>query len=438
MSSVASRAGAGALGCGLALAVATAPAAQAASARAVDEDCTTVQAGDTPESRSASLPLTEMDVPDAQALLARRGTTAGRGVTVAVLDSGVSPAADVSVLNRVSFAGSGDPIYYHGTAVAGLIAGRPRRGGAAVGIAPGARILDVRVYDTEAPDTTSGEIGVQADRVLAALDALAKLPPGKVDIVNISLEFGPSDGIQRRVNELWRRGVIVVASTGNRPRDPTEPFSDYSLDGADDPEQLLGAEDAARDVFPAGYDHVVGVNATAEGYASVDGSTTAVDASEFVLLSSATDVAAPTAGAVTYSFTGGTCTLAEPATSWSTAEVSGVLALLKSAYRQDTAAQLVARLEGTADGRADRPDRLTGAGVVQPYEALTRPLQLDQRGRPIAAKAADAPVPRAQAPVEQPDLLRSTRRDAVWWGLVGGGALLLALVLRPVLARRRR
>jgi membrane-anchored mycosin MYCP len=44
---------------------------------------------------------------------------------------------------------------------------------------------------------------------------------------------------------------------------------------------------------------------------------------------------------------------------------------------------------------------------------------------------------RATAPVPSDDLLAGTRDDAVWWGLVGGGVLLLALILRPMLARRR-
>ena len=38
----------------------------------------------------------------------------------------------------------------------------------------------------------------------------------------------------------------------------------------------------------------------------------------------------------------------------------------------------------------------------------------------------------------QPDVLAATRRHAVWWGLLGGGALLVAVVLRPVLSRRSR
>ena len=39
-----------------------------------------------------------------------------------------------------------DLLDYHGTAVAGLIAGKPR-GDLLTGVAPGAQIVDVRVYD---------------------------------------------------------------------------------------------------------------------------------------------------------------------------------------------------------------------------------------------------------------------------------------------------
>ena len=114
------------------------------------------------------------------------------------------------------------------------------------------------------------------------------------------------------------------------------------------------------------------------------------------------------------------------------ADADIVLVTVKS---DDTPAMAVSRLLLTADGRADMPDRLAGAGDVQVYDALTRPLALDESG----AAEQTAPEPDTQvyaAPEPEPDVLASTRHDAVWWGLLGGGALLLALVLRPVLARR--
>ena len=93
------------------------------------------------------------------------------------------------------------------------------------------------------------------------------------------------------------------------------------------------------------------------------------------------------------------------------------------------------RLLLSADGRADIPNRLSGAGDVQPLDALTRPLAMDEQG--VAEETAPEPDRQVYAaPEPEPDVLADTRRDAVWWGLLGGGALLLALVLRPVLARR--
>ena len=83
------------------------------------------------------------------------------------------------------------------------------------------------------------------------------------------------------------------------------------------------------------------------------------------------------------------------------------------------------------------PNTRVGRGVVQPYEALTRPLSPDRRGNlPFGVPAEQEAVP-AQLPEAAPDVLASTRDNAVWWGLLGGGALVVLALLRPVLARRR-
>jgi membrane-anchored mycosin MYCP len=249
-----------------------------------------------------------------------------------------------------------------------------------------------------------------------------------VRVVNISLNVAPDEALAQRVRQLWDAGVVTVASTGNRPRnDPGDTGSALV------PDEQFGefrpGEDARDVVHPAAYDPVLGVNASMAG-------TGGADPHEYVLESSATDLAAPTAGAVSYTVNGGTCLLSTPATSWAAAQVSGLLALLFARFPDDTAAMAVTRLLVTADGRPDITDRLSGAGDVQAYDALTRPLALDESG------AAEETSPERDtqvyaAPPPEPDVLASTRRDAVWWGLLGGGALLLALVLRPVLARRR-
>lgn len=346
-------------------------------------------------------PLTQIGVPEAQQWLRQHGTQPGAGVTVAVVDSGVAGGVTLAPGGA-----SGPPSYFHGTAVAGIIAG-------AAGIAPAAKVLDLRVYT--GGDTTGGTAQVSAAGVRGAFDQLVAHPEWGVSIVNASLEIGDDPGLAADVATLTKRGVIVVASTGNR------------LQASGVPSTYIGGEDFAKRYFPAGYAGVVGVSAVAAP---------GQDTASAVVANSATDVSAPTDGLQTVSLTGSPCLVSGVATSWATAEVSGVLALLRSAYPHASAAELIARLEDTASGRADVRTAFAGAGTVQAYEALTRPLTIGPTGRQ-STEAVPAPDDRASVPPPQPDVLAGTRHLSVWWGLLGGGVLLLALVLRPVLTRRR-
>jgi membrane-anchored mycosin MYCP len=219
-------------------------------------------------------------------------------------------------------------------------------------------------------------------------------------------------------------GVVVVAPTGNRGSElPAGLPTSFS-------EGHQAGEDAAPFIHPADYDDVLGVNATAAGAGDSDPTT-------YVMESSATDVAAPTAGAVSYSLRGESCLLTTPATSYAAAEVSGVLALLQSAYDEPIQASIT-RLLASANGRPDIPNTLVGAGEVRALAALTRPMELDASGADAGAGSVVHQPQVLELPEEPDDVLASTRERAVWWGLAGGGALLLALVLRPMLARRRR
>jgi serine protease AprX len=149
-----------------------------------------------------------------------QGTT-GRGVTVAVLDSGVAADPDlVSPANRilasVNFADQrvvADP-GGHGTHVAGIIAGNgTRSAGEFVGVAPEANIVDVRVLSS----TGSGRIS----SVVRGVEwVLAHRATYNIRVMNLS--FGAptptsyrTDPMSAAVEIAWRRGLVVVAAAGN-------------------------------------------------------------------------------------------------------------------------------------------------------------------------------------------------------------------------------
>jgi membrane-anchored mycosin MYCP len=137
---------------------------------------------------------------------------------------------------------------------------------------------------------------------------------------------------------------------------------------------------------------------------------------------------------------GGTCVLTDPATSWAAAEVGGIAALLVQRYPADSPQQIAARLTATASGTTaeegeSATSRYFGAGVVQPVDALTRPLTPD--GQAFGdLRAQPEQTPPVRPPVSSSDALHDTRRLAIWAGLVGGAAIVCASILRPLLSRR--
>ena len=168
---------------------------------------------------------------------------AGAGVRVALVDSGVSDTAALSRATGrlvdaadtsgfpdagVQTGGRYDDGYGHGTFMAGLIAGGPLSGpgedaSPALGVAPGATVLDVRVAG---PDGTTS-----LSRVLAGLDWVAQ-HADQVDVVNLSLSHARpftsygADPLTDAVDALRARGLVVVASAGNEPGEVGDPGQD--------------------------------------------------------------------------------------------------------------------------------------------------------------------------------------------------------------------
>ena len=139
----------------------------------------------------------------------------GRGVGVALLDSGVSAHAALrgqvtAAFNFTGPAGRGEDGYGHGTHVAGIIAGR---GEGFSGVAPGASLVSLKVLDDNGAGRTSD--------VIAALDwAVEHKAEYRLRVVNLSLghpvfDSYVDDPLCQAVERAVRAGLVVVASAGN-------------------------------------------------------------------------------------------------------------------------------------------------------------------------------------------------------------------------------
>ena len=165
-----------------------------------------------------------VQAPEAWANVAADGAPGGAGVIVAVLDTGVAYA------NRGRFRRSPDFNSYqfvrgydfvdkdpypndrngHGTFVAATIAEATNNHYGLTGLAYGARIMPVRVLDSEG----EGEASTIAEGVRYAARHGAQ-------VINLSLEFSPgvtASDIPELISAIHyadRRGVLVVAAAGN-------------------------------------------------------------------------------------------------------------------------------------------------------------------------------------------------------------------------------
>ncbi len=143
----------------------------------------------------------------------------GKGVTVAVVDSGIFKTKDLEkrVRSNVNFNAAyhdGADRYGHGTFVAGIIAGNgSSSGNKYIGVAPRADVLNVRVSDDHG-------ISTESDVVYAlgwVLDNKAKY---NIRVVNLSLNSSTAQSyhtspLDAACEILWFNSIVVVVSAGN-------------------------------------------------------------------------------------------------------------------------------------------------------------------------------------------------------------------------------
>jgi subtilisin family serine protease len=181
-------------------------------------------------------------------------------VIVAVIDTGV----DLSHPDLISSSIAGNPGYDfisndsipqddngHGTNVAGIIAAKANNVSSGYsGVAPGTKILPVKVLDSQGSGSTA--------TVVAGINYAVSQ---HVNIINLSLgTSGDSQALHDAIKSAEKAGILVVAAAGNEGNNligsDAGNIVDYDSNGARFPGRT-----ATLTIYPALYDEVISVGA---------------------------------------------------------------------------------------------------------------------------------------------------------------------------------
>ncbi|UTR78701.1 S8 family serine peptidase [Streptomyces cavourensis] len=306
--------------------------------------------------------------------------TTGEGVQLAVIDTGVNPKTPSlrgQVLKGLDATGvegdENDDYSGHGTTMAELIAGTGK-GGGIKGLAPGAKIIPMRIGTSEFQKKHSSNVHDWADAIMAAADSDAKI---------ISMSFGsPYSTPKERdaVKYAQAKGKLFFAAVGN------------------------DAQGRNRDEYPASYPQAVGVSS-----ADKNGKV-----SEYSQNGNSVDVAAPGNEIPRWcdnsfqSYCDG-----DGGTSAATAIASASAALVWSANPDWTANQVLNVLFDTAGRDWKKGDRSAylGHGLIRPAMNILKgkgdpgdpdisPLTNERTNGSPASPSPSAPAPASDQPAQ--------------------------------------
>lgn len=273
-----------------------------------------------------STTYTNWGVSDINASAAWQAGLTGKGVKIAIIDTGAGSHSDLAIAGGTNvISGSGTTSYTddngHGTHVAGIIAGQGLNGGV-TGVAPGASIYAVKALNSSGSGYTSD--------IISGIDWAIN---NGMNIITMSLGSSTSvTALQDAVNTAYNDGLLIVAAAGN--------------DGN-------SAGTGTNIEYPANYTSVIAV-------AAVDSTNTRA---YFSSTGSKLEVSAPGVNIISTYLNNGYAQMS--GTSMAAPFVAGDLALLKQKYPTYTNVQLRALLDSTVtDLGVTGRDTLYGYGLI--------------------------------------------------------------------------
>jgi membrane-anchored mycosin MYCP len=331
----------------------------------------------------------------------------GRGVRVAVIDSGVDathPQLHGQVTAGDDFL-KGNPngrqdCVGHGTGVASIIAATPVDGVPFHGLAPRATIVPVRISEQEQINgKIVGKRGTSQD-FADAIDFASDPQRGDAQVINLSLVMTePDDLVRAAIARAIERDVVVVAAVGNEGNKEN------------------------RTPYPASYPDVIGVGAIGP-----DGLRAAYsEHGTYVDVMAAGDKI--TTAALHSGLT------SQDGTSFATPFVAATAALILQRFPMLTPAQVEHRMVATADpAPGGRHSDEYGFGLLNPYRALTETLgpDLPASPAPVAMRTNDPATVAMLARREH------SQQMALLTAAIGAGVVVLVVILAAAVRRGRR
>ncbi|WP_406271816.1 type VII secretion-associated serine protease mycosin [Nocardia sp. NBC_00881] len=343
-----------------------------------DKGC--LAAGVLPESDLTRTPPPEL----ALDLRRVRALSRGAGVTVAVIDTGVQPNPRLPNLvgggDYVAAGGDGlSDCDAHGTLVAGIIGAASDPTDGFAGVAPDARIISLRTrsgaFSLERPSSDpTQQIAVEIRTMARAITRAANQGAG---VITVSLPICvPADSrldqsmLSAAIGHAVHvRGALIVAGAGN-----STGSANCSQNPDIDPARPADARNW-RDVKTISTPGWFGSDVLTVGFTSATGAPMPDS-----LTGPWVSVAAPGTGIESLGPGGGglingvgTPDKLVPVggASFAAAYVSGVAALLRSRFPNETPAEIASRLQASAHAPARGIDNAVGAGMIDPLAALS-------------------------------------------------------------------